>query len=116
MPHDRETLLKDVQRAVRLIQQFTVHRSESDYRSDEMLRAAVEREFTIIGEALTRLEKLDATTLSQITDVRKIIGFRNVLLHGYELIDDAVVWRTIIQYLPVLKNDVERLLGGFESA
>jgi uncharacterized protein with HEPN domain len=75
-----------------------------------MLRAAVERQFILIGEALSRLEKLDPPLAAQIADFRKIIGFRNVLVHGYEAIDDQIVWSTIQQHLPVLRQQVESLL------
>jgi hypothetical protein len=80
-----------------------------------LLRSAVDRLFTIIGEALTRLEKLDASVASRISDYRKIIGFRNVLIHGYEVIDDAIVWTTVQNHLPILKQQVETLLAGFGS-
>jgi uncharacterized protein with HEPN domain len=78
-----------------------------------LLRSAVERQFIIIGEALNRLDKLDAAIASQITDCSKIIGFRNVLVHGYEVIDDQIVWNTVKNHLPNLKHQVENLLAGF---
>jgi len=59
------------------------------------------------------LEKVEVSLTNQITDYRKIIGFRNVLVHGYEMIDDQIVWETIQQYLPVLKGQVESLLSSF---
>jgi uncharacterized protein with HEPN domain len=46
-------------------------------------------------------------------DYRKIIGFRNVLVHGYEMIDDQIVWQTFQQHLPILKHQVENLLASF---
>jgi uncharacterized protein with HEPN domain len=76
------------------------------------LRAAVERWFIVIGEALGRLERIDPEVAHQITDYRKIIGFRNVLVHGYDAIDDQIVWQTIQQYLPVLKGEVDQLLAA----
>jgi uncharacterized protein with HEPN domain len=51
--------------------------------------------------------------LNQITDFRRIIGFRNVLVHGYETIDDQIVWQMIQQHLPILKDQIEKLLVGF---
>ena len=46
------------------------------------------------------MEKLDRTVASRITDYRQIIGFRNVLVHGYEAIDDQIVWKTVEEHLP----------------
>jgi uncharacterized protein with HEPN domain len=113
LPHNAPTLLEDIRRSAELIQSFTAGRSLPDYTADELLRSAVERQFTIIGEALTRLEKLDVSIASQISEYRQIIGFRNVLVHGYELIDDAIVWTSIQVHLPILKQQVEALLAGF---
>jgi uncharacterized protein with HEPN domain len=110
MPHDAQTLLMDVRQALGLIQQFTAGRSLADYGTDALLHAGVEREFIIIGEALSRLEKLDAALAAQVPDCRQIIGFRNVLVHGYDTVDDAIVWRVIEQDLPILKQHIDNLL------
>jgi uncharacterized protein with HEPN domain len=112
MPHNAQSLLDDVRQAAQLIHDFTVGRSPTDYTTDAMLRAAVEREFIIIGEALSRLEKLDAAIAVQITAYRQIIGFRNILVHGYDAIDDAIVWQVIQQDLPLLTRHQNRDLRG----
>jgi len=113
MPHNPPVLLEDIRHAAQQIQNFTSGRSLNDYQTDELLRAGVERQFILIGEALSRLEKVDAGLAMQITDFRRIIGFRNVLVHGYEMIDDQIVWQTIQQHLPILKGQVEKLLASF---
>lgn len=113
MRHSPPALLEDIRHAAQRIGDFTAGRSLADYQTDDFLRAACERFFTIVGEALSRLEKVDATMAGQITDYRQIIGFRNVLVHGYEVIDHAVVWQTIQVHLPILKQEVERLLSTF---
>jgi uncharacterized protein with HEPN domain len=112
MPHDAQTLLEDIRHAAQLIQDFATGRSLTDYTSDMMLRSAVERQFIIIGEALSRLEKLDAALSGRITNYRQIIGFRNVLVHGYDAIDDPIVWQVIQQDLPELKKQAEDLMAG----
>jgi uncharacterized protein with HEPN domain len=75
-----------------------------------MLRAAVEREFEIIGEALAQLARLDAAIAARITDHRRIISFRNLLIHGYADVDDRLVWDVVETKLAVLQREVEALL------
>jgi len=113
MPHSAPVLLEDIRHAAQRIGDFTSAKRLADYENDEFLRAAIERLFIVIGEALSRLEKLDAQLAGQITDYRNIIGFRNVLVHGYELINHQVVWQTIQVHLPILKHQVENLLSTF---
>jgi uncharacterized protein with HEPN domain len=75
-----------------------------------MLRRAVERELEIIGEALSQMEKLDPSI--PITGKKGIICMRNRVIHGYDKIDDELVWGTIIRYLPVLETEVTTLLNS----
>jgi len=110
MPHKPLIILEDIRLAARDIQDFTAGRSLADYQHDRLLRAAVERQFILIGEALARLDKLDPVIAGRITNCRQIVGFRNVLVHGYETIDDAIVWATVINHLPILLSEVETLI------
>jgi uncharacterized protein with HEPN domain len=75
-----------------------------------MRRSAVERQFEIVGEALNQLMKIDPSTGSQIADHRKIIAFRNILIHGYAAVSDELVWAIVETRLPDLLNTVELLL------
>ena len=102
--------LEDIRQAVELILQFTSGKTQEDYSTGILLQSAVERQFGIIGEALNRLFHTDIDTLSHIADYEKIIGFRNVIVHGYDIVDDFIVWETIQNDLPVLQQDVLKLL------
>lgn len=111
---EAKTLLDDARRALARIGEFTAGKSFHDYASDVLLRSAVERQFEIIGEALNRLAKLDKDVVEQITDYRRIIAFRNILIHGYDVIENSVVWDIVQQHVPVLAQHVIQLLD--ESA
>jgi uncharacterized protein with HEPN domain len=75
-----------------------------------MLRAAVERQFEIIGEALRRLLMEDPPTAAGIHEHARIIAFRNILAHGYADIDDRIVWGIVESNLPSLLAEVDSLL------
>ena len=73
------------------------------YFADAMRRSAVERQLEILGEACSRLEKLDDGWSSKIPDIRLAIGLRNRIIHGYDAVDDAMVFETIAKDLPSLR-------------
>jgi uncharacterized protein with HEPN domain len=111
MPPETAKLLLDMQSAAQRIGRFVRGKTFDDYAGDEMLRSAVERQFEIIGEAMTRLLKKNASVAERISDCRKISGFRNALVHGYDSIDDETSWGIIARKLPILIAEVERLLA-----
>jgi uncharacterized protein with HEPN domain len=84
-------------------------RNFEQYQSDKMLRRAVEREFEIIGEALSKMDKIEQGLA--INGKKQIIALRNRVIHNYDAVDDAIIWGIIIRHLPVLKEDVNKLLG-----
>jgi uncharacterized protein with HEPN domain len=80
-----------------------------------MVRLAVERAFTIIGEALIQLSRVDPALAARITDTRSIVGFRNVLTQAYAQIDDRIVWGIAQSKLPALVREVAALMSEAES-
>lgn len=75
-----------------------------------MLQSAVERQFEIIGEALNQLSRIAPDMVSTISHYKRIIAFRNVLIHDYDVVDDSVVWDTINVYLPKLQKEISSLI------
>lgn len=110
MQLESKTLLEDVRMACVKILEFTRGKTISQYSSDSILKSAVERQFEIVGEALNRLSKIDADVLNQIKDSHRIISFRNILIHGYDIIEDTIVWDIVIKDLPELYKQVCILL------
>jgi len=108
-------LLEDVRQAADLIEDFVAGKNLDEYSSDPLLRSAVERQFQIIGEALNRLSRTDPSVAERISDTSRIIAFRNVLTHGYDLVDQPLVWGVIHTNLPALRDEVEALLAEGES-
>ena len=75
-----------------------------------MLRAAVERQFEVIGEATAQLARRDEALVARIGEYRRIIAIRNTLIHGYANVDVRLVWDVVETKLPILRRDVEELL------
>ena len=107
--------LDDIRSSAALILRSTKGKGLEEYQSDPLLRAAVERHFEIIGEAMNRLARDDPDTAARIGDYPRIIAFRNVLIHGYDLVDHALVWKIIGENLPALLSEVEALLREAED-
>ncbi|MBL7966511.1 MAG: DUF86 domain-containing protein [Prolixibacteraceae bacterium] len=101
--------LFDIRESIESIEKYLGDKRDFNiYLADKMLRRAVERELEIIGEAMSRIEKLDSSI--EISSKRQIISMRNRVIHGYDKIDNEIVWGTIARHLPVLKIEIESLL------
>ena len=107
---EAQKYLFDVQQAANRIARFCEGKKFEDYRSDEVLRSAVERQFEIMGEALSQLAKHAPELAERIKDCRKIIAFRNILIHAYATVDDRIVWGVVEGDLPALSMSLTELL------
>ena len=74
-----------------------------------MLKSAIGYKIAIIGEAVNRILKVDPAF--PITAARKIVDTRNYVIHGYDSLTDEMMWGIVINHLPPLKAEVERLLS-----
>lgn len=104
-------LLTDILEAAIRIRRFTEGITYEEYRDNELLRSAVERQFMVIGEALVRLRRDAPEIYEQCHDAPSIVGFRNVLVHGYDVVDDQVLWSAVTVHLPALVETVRILMG-----
>lgn len=84
-------------------------RNFSAYTSNRTVKRAVERELEIIGEAMSKLLKINNEI--PIKSARLIVDLRNRVIHAYDAVDDIIIWKVIMKDLPVLKVDVTSLLG-----
>lgn len=115
MKTETKKLLFDILEAGESILTRCEGRSLAEYAADRWFRRTVEREFEIIGEALNRLERVDQFTASQVPHLRRIVDFRNRLIHGYDSLDDEIVWGIVEKHLPLLKHQVGILLAHSEA-
>ena len=110
MTEQGKKYLSDILRAIELIEQFTTTTANyNDYSTDLKTQSAVERQLEIIGEAVNNFDKL----LPELTleNARKIVGFRNRLIHTYDAVDSSMIWAIVKRYLSPLKDEVIEILG-----
>lgn len=109
MDFEIKKYLFDIQESIESIEKYLGNKRDFNaYMANKMLRRAVEREFEIIGEAMNRIEKLNPEI--EISSKRQIISMRNRVIHGYDKIDNEIIWGTIVRHLPNLKIEIYNLL------
>jgi uncharacterized protein with HEPN domain len=109
MSEEARKYLLDILECIGFIQEQTAHiKTFDDYANNKLVKAAAERKLEIIGEALGKALKIKPDL--PVSHKQNIIGMRNRIIHAYDEVDDAMVWEVIAKYLPVLKEEVERLM------
>jgi len=111
MDIDVKTWLYDILNAINEIEGFFIDTPKDFfvYKNDLKTKRAVERNIEIIGEAMSRV--LDQDNSLQLSNSRKIVDTRNRIIHGYDTVSDDIIWGIVIKHLPVLKSEIEKLLG-----
>jgi uncharacterized protein with HEPN domain len=101
--------LHDIKLSIESIQDFLGNnRNFNDYKSNRLLKRGIERELEIIGEATSKILKIDSDI--DIPDSRRIIDLRNWIIHGYDRVDDVIIWGIISRDIPLLKTQIEKLI------
>lgn len=102
--------LYDILQAIVLIEDFVTNTSGYEsYLSDLKTRSAVERQLIVIGEAANAYRQLCPD--NSLEELRKIVGFRNRLVHAYDAIDTSIVWAILKNHLPLLKKELQQTLN-----
>ncbi len=109
MKEQAKKYLFDIQSAITSIEQFVGKMNFSEYEADLKTKSAVERQLGIIGEAVNKYQKIQVNL--ELDYAREIINFRNRIIHAYDNIDDTIVWVIINKHLPILKQEVSRLIS-----
>lgn len=110
MHADARKLLWDAHHAAERASRYVQGRSFEEYQADDFLRSAVERQLEIVGEALGQLRRVDPAIAGSIPELPRIVGFRNILIHGYASVDHGIVWGIIEADLGALRASLGALL------
>ncbi|HYR57462.1 MAG TPA: HepT-like ribonuclease domain-containing protein [Chthoniobacteraceae bacterium] len=112
--HDPLVTLRQIeefaQQAARLGSEGTRELLESDWK----YHLAAERAVELIGESAARLPVELRTRHSQVP-WREIIGMRNRLIHGYEGVDDDIVWDVLATHAPALAKELPAIIAAEQA-
>ena len=102
--------LYDIINCSEFVLELTKNKTVEDYKNDRVFRSALERELQIIGEAMLQLDRVNPETVEEISEHRSIIGFRHVLVHGYDSLDPDTVWNVVETKIALLLDQAKELL------
>ncbi len=109
MKREIKKYLFDIQISIDSINDYLgTARNFFDYQNNKLLRRGVEREIEIIGEAMSQILKVSPNI--KIKNARQIVDTRNWVIHGYDQVDDVVIWGIISKNLPELKKEISNYL------
>ncbi|MDR1951866.1 MAG: DUF86 domain-containing protein [Bacteroidales bacterium] len=110
MDKNVKVYLYDILDSINEIEEFILgNRTYEYYSNNKILQRAIERNLEIIGEAMNRILKLNNDF--PIQNAKDVINTRNKIIHGYEQVDHTIIWSIVINHLPLLKTEVEKLLN-----
>jgi uncharacterized protein with HEPN domain len=113
MTDETKKRLHDALMACRAISSFTEGLDFSDYEDEAnlLVRSGVERQLEIVGEAVRRAEDADPELIERLPELRQIVGLRNRIIHGYDSVDDEIVWDVVQNKIPALTAQLTALLA-----
>jgi uncharacterized protein with HEPN domain len=103
--------LLDALNACRAIAEFIAGQTFMNYEGSLLRRSAVERQLEIIGEAMGKLLADNSTLIEQVPQARRIVGLRNRIIHGYDTVDNQIVWDIVQTELPELTEQLTHILS-----
>jgi len=111
MQRDPRAYLSDIRHAAALIAEFLDGSSVEQFTDRPMLHSAVERQLEIVGEAVSQLAKSAPEIAQRLPAYKDVIAFRNLLIHGYAVVNLERVWKIAQQDLPLLCTTADAVLA-----
>jgi uncharacterized protein with HEPN domain len=100
--------INDIRQSIKYIQEFSKDISIEDFQKDIRTQYAIIRCFEVIGEASKRIPD-DYKSKYPSVPWKVMAGMRDRLIHGYDVVDVAILWRTIKIDIPELKKNISKL-------
>jgi uncharacterized protein with HEPN domain len=109
MQHDIKMYFEDIITSIDSVFEYLINVADLEsYKQNKLVRRAVERELEIIGEAMSQILKIQPEI--SISDARRIVDLRNLVIHAYNSVDNTIIWGIIHKQLPILKSEIDVLI------
>lgn len=109
MIQEKKLLVDIIQAILAVDEHLEGKRIFAEYKASKTKRRAVERELEIIGEAVSKLLRINPAV--EISYARMIVDLRNKVIHAYDNVNDTIIWNVVVNHLPVLQLQIENLLN-----
>ena len=106
------------------LQQMLVHAREAVAMVKDCTREQLDNE-RVLSLALVQLVQIIGESANRVSDPRRqqhaeipwsqIVALRNRLIHGYDTINFDILWKILIEDLPLLVASLEKILSYPES-
>lgn len=109
---ESKIFLEDILISIEKIEKYTKDiKSIDNFANNEIVVDAVLRNLEIIGEAARNLSE---EIYKKYADIpwKNIIGLRNVVIHGYFVVDLEIIWKIIREQLPILKDKIKAIMDN----
>lgn len=106
--------VKDILQAIDKIEQYTANMTSSEFKKNRLVIDAVIRNFEIIGEASVHIPNQVRLAYPDIP-WKHMTAMRNVLIHEYFGVNESIVWLTVLERLPTLKQQLLLLIQGIKD-
>lgn len=101
--------MSDIQTSINSINDYLGEKRDLfEYQNNKLLRRGIEREIEIIGEAMNKILKISPEI--NFENARKVVDTRNWVIHGYDKVDDVIIWGIVVNHLPKLQKEIEKYL------
>jgi uncharacterized protein with HEPN domain len=113
MPRDYKLYLRDIVSAARFIEGHIADLTFEEFESDDLRLNAVLFSLSIIGEAVKHIPEEIRARMPEIP-WQEIAGVRDIIVHGYFALKLPVIWHAVQTEVPLLRQQIERLLEELE--